>query len=84
MHFAKKQPWFARDIQNHSYEGEDWRVFAFGKYFQNKFDFVVVVLFNKKNIVGIHFDFILPETFFGHIIHSVNDPAVLTHSGKYQ
>ena len=34
--------------------------------------------------MGIHFDFILPETFFGHIIHSVNDPAVLTHSGKYQ
>ena len=42
-----------------------------------------LIFLTKKNIVGIHFDFILPETFFGHIIHSVNDPAVLTHSGKY-
>ena len=44
----------------------------------------LIFFLKKENIVGIHFDFILPETFFGHIIHSVNDPAVLTHSGKYQ
>ena len=42
-----------------------------------------LIFFKEKEYCG-HFDFILPETFFGHIIHSVNDPAVLTHSGKYQ
>ena len=50
----------------------------------SKTNLIFFIVFEKKNTVGIHLDLIIPETFFGHIIHSVNHPAVLTHSGKYQ